>query len=1193
MWGLLCFWLSLALAGGSKGNWVKNPSFEWGDKTSTYDWDLWGAGGDITEKTFLDSHSGQFCLRIIRHRPKDWAGASSISWNPQGVKRWFVFAYVRAKAKGENNFLYLRFWGDGGFFHQMGPRIPPATQGWERVYGFVATPPKANRMDFSVQIWSPPPTEVWIDDVFVTPADEPLPIEEYVKRANIYLKDITPTVIIPGTPCEGRYLKESKNTSSQPGVRRFSPKGQLLYQFPSNLLSSRALKTEFKGEVNLAIANKGKWLPIPPQAIKQEGGMKYATFSLERFPLQVALRVRLSSSRGGEIFKVDFFSEGVDLDMDGIKDSFERFLGVDLKEGSSKRITSPRTSFQTHLGYVPFHDISTDIVIIADNAPHKIHSWRGKGYIPYVMYGFRDGEDWVREHPEEVQTTEDGTKLTCGPGSYYLVPTENRVSKALDYFRKALEGGAKAVCPEEPEFFASAGYSDAFKHAFEKRYGKPWSPSQEPQNRWLWERLKGEMEINILSEIYKLARTYDPSVKTFLLAHSPLNYTESGIVFPHYQMLETGLVDEVIDQTWSDMIRGHTKYAGERKERLVENAYLYYASAVGYAHGKVKGLWFLHDPLADNPSLSIEEYERAYQANVVASLLFPQVSQYEVMPWPVRIFQHIPSWYEQEIMSVIQALSEMKDYDGQAEWFNPHGEVGVVMGDGAVYQRGGPYASDMDCFYGLMLPILYAGYALDIPHLERFTEVGYLDKYRVLLLSYDPQKPLSPDVNFALAEWVKKGGALILFGGDDPFNEVEEWWRKEGFPSPQDHLLSLLGIDVNTRKVWRAEEGDYKVALETSYKGRLGENRGWYEIDLTPYLARAGEVFVKFEDTIKGDGWGPALFKARIEGKRNGEPFVIEFTPKTEEEARYMFLDHGSSTFGELRFADGQSYWIYRFPLGRNVEAKVFLDIQNQFRVSVADSDPRALLAQLVPAGDNEIAKEVPVLPLSGGTSLTTYEVPEGQEIYKVPGNILPGKVSFHKEVGKGMIYFFGFTPAICARTPEGAKCLQRVVDCALKRFGKTLFSPGKMLLKRGPYIICKSFTEEVEFQGNLIDIFNPGIPLEKRHKVERGGWCLLRDMSDRMKGDGPTILWATSKLHWQESSSNLIRVLLSGPEATSARMRIFLGGKRLKKIEALNAKGEREEMDYEMDGETALLKYQNRADGIAMKIYFEGGKQR
>jgi hypothetical protein len=84
--------------------------------------------------------------------------------------------------------------------------------------------------------------------------------------------------------------------------------------------------------------------------------------------------------------------------------------------------------------------------------------------------------------------------------------------------------------------------------------------------------------------------------------------------------------------------------------------------------------------------------------------------------------------------------------------------------------------------------------------LENFTVTNYLNGFRVLLLSYDGQKPLSPDVHRPLADWVKQGGVLVVCDADaDPYLKVRDWWNSDGrnYATPREHLFEQLGLTAS------------------------------------------------------------------------------------------------------------------------------------------------------------------------------------------------------------------------------------------------------------------------------------------------------------------------------------------------------------------------------------------------------------
>jgi hypothetical protein len=155
----------------------------------------------------------------------------------------------------------------------------------------------------------------------------------------------------------------------------------------------------------------------------------------------------------------------------------------------------------------------------------------------------------------------------------------------------------------------------------------------------------------------------------------------------------------------------------------------------------------------------------------------------------------IPESYATELADRLNALADMHcRMSGMA----PRADRGALaISDTLMYQRdASPSDPHLSSLFGLALPLVKNGTALEMAQLERAAEPGYLDSSRLLLLTYEGQKPLSPEVHEAIAEWVRRGNALLLFGVGDSYNEVREWWNEDGmrYDRPQDHLTELLGL---------------------------------------------------------------------------------------------------------------------------------------------------------------------------------------------------------------------------------------------------------------------------------------------------------------------------------------------------------------------------------------------------------------
>ncbi len=116
----------------------------------------------------------------------------------------------------------------------------------------------------------------------------------------------------------------------------------------------------------------------------------------------------------------------------------------------------------------------------------------------------------------------------------------------------------------------------------------------------------------------------------------------------------------------------------------------------------------------------------------------------------------MPPKYATELQTVINTLNDLKQ--PRVEWDCGTAGIGVLVSDSLMFQRGEPTPSDphLGNVYGLAMPLLKRGLPVTPGQLENLTVTNYLNGFRVLLLSYDGQKPLSADVHAPLADWSRQ-----------------------------------------------------------------------------------------------------------------------------------------------------------------------------------------------------------------------------------------------------------------------------------------------------------------------------------------------------------------------------------------------------------------------------------------------------
>ena len=157
----------------------------------------------------------------------------------------------------------------------------------------------------------------------------------------------------------------------------------------------------------------------------------------------------------------------------------------------------------------------------------------------------------------------------------------------------------------------------------------------------------------------------------------------------------------------------------------------------------------------------------------------------------------IPKPYETELQTVIAALGDMKQ--SAVRWENAGTRnTGVLISDTMMFQRADPQPSDanLGSFYGLAMPLVKRGVPVEPVQIESAAAPGFLNRYKLLLLTYEGQKPPTPEFHSALwPNGCATGGALVVVDDDgDPYNAVREWWNTapHSFATPRQHLFEAL-----------------------------------------------------------------------------------------------------------------------------------------------------------------------------------------------------------------------------------------------------------------------------------------------------------------------------------------------------------------------------------------------------------------
>ncbi len=460
--------------------------------------------------------------------------------------------------------------------------------------------------------------------------------------------------------------------------------------------------------------------------------------------------------------------------------------------------TGTRTTFQASVSYAPVHAIPTDSVMVYGDSASAFKAWDGSGaYTIDMMIAInRASLSYVeqdKDRAKDIQTTASGDYLVHSTGgAYYMVPTP----RWTEYIWKMLDGIAKTYHPdmiavEEPEMWHSSGYSEGFKAEWKTYYGEDWQdPASSPEAGFKSMRLKTYLFERLLKDISERMKKNYPDIKLVIATHSTVNYNAWSITAGVNHYLALGVLSGVIGQTWSDTVRSTFQYAGYSMRDEYANAYVEYISYVDSVSHEL--FYALADPMSDG-GYPEEEARFMYRQTLAAQLMVPEIQRFEVLPWVNRAFTSVSADYKSIQMGIYNMLNDLSGKDVRIEAGTPG--ITYLLSDSVSWiQTGNDWANPSSAgVYGLTMPLVYSGIPVKMAAMDQLTDPQQLSNVSVLIVSYDNQLPDREEINQAIADWVKKGGTVLVATGHTAYWDMQgQSWSEAG--SPLNDLINRLGL---------------------------------------------------------------------------------------------------------------------------------------------------------------------------------------------------------------------------------------------------------------------------------------------------------------------------------------------------------------------------------------------------------------
>lgn len=558
-------------------------------------------------------------------------------------------------------------------------------------------------------------------------------------------------------------------------------------------------------------------------------------------------------------------------------------------------IDGPR-SYSGVVNYDTMH-VNTDMAATA-----------GQGY-PYLMkeFNFNFPGEYAELHPEDLQYTASGEPYGSRP---YVLLTR----QYMDYFIR--EHLLPSLTPDtamcsivEPEMLRRGLYGDTYKQLWQEHFGTPWvDPLSSPEAVFQSQRLNIFTHTRAIETYADAIAAVSPDIQLNIAPHSTVAYSlyDGGITGGVHHMLATRRAGSLTAQVWSNTIAGAIPCGGVVQEYPFVRGYLGYGSFVDAARYYGIPLYALDDAMSDTAEGQNEPYWRILNHDqIVASLMQSDVNRWQFI-YPDRSFTNVSDRYRTEQTNIHHAALDISGQDYRFTGGTPG--IALLLSDTLSWQteHNGWARSAYQCYYGLTTPLVTDGIPVRQKAMECITSPDDLQGVTLLMVSYDCMKPLSEQVNTAIAEWVRDGGTLLYLGGHDAYeNMTGEWWSpSEKGGTPLNNLLLHLGL--NDVSVTRPEGGallewaspSYQAELENE-GGMLVQNDGFHAAfagAAHPILTAGGQTIGFTSAVGQGHVVACSLSSAAYGDSRSGANLLRQLTRYALQYTNYSYVSANAFT---------------------------------------------------------------------------------------------------------------------------------------------------------------------------------------------------------------------------------------------------------------------------------------------------------
>ena len=566
------------------------------------------------------------------------------------------------------------------------------------------------------------------------------------------------------------------------------------------------------------------------------------------------------------------------------------------------------------------------------------------------------------------------------------------------------------------------------------------------------------------------------------------------------------------------------------------------------------------------------EHPRVYFSTLTAALMFPTTRPVISLP------SEASADYTATLLSALQAVEAMAERR-EAELDAGMEGIGMLWSELSDPSGSGDLSAQEPLT--VAMPLVRAGIPLQLISPSRLANADALSQLRLLIWMAEVVPLLGEDEAAVLADWVRRGGWLLIIGAPASSLHATAAVNTTSLPA----LATLLGLNLKLSDLSDKSDKSGKLdsALAWQEVARHGNqpeqgtlNRRWVEIDLSPYGGQT--VYLRFSDSLPDTGWGARLRQVRLEA--DGRTLTA-FYPGTAVERLFLYA-HSKSLLMQTgeRVADGDAWFVYRVALPRASHLLLRVELAQEWCVELSRQPPfpeRVLMRQRT---------DLPMLTLRHGERLVAYELAGAETLYLYtpPSETrsAPATLGVLQAVGRGGIVLLGFSGRAFGNSPNGEMQLRQLIRFVMGRAGQRYRERSRFTMRRGDWVVAYGTYRMTLLRGTYLDVLDPRLPILNDVPLEPRMPRLLLRVEERLKRAG--LLHTNAQRVLQHETAHQLAYLLKGPEGVAGVARLSIRNLQ-GQVQLLDSWGRSVPMNVERSGATLLVRWHMSESGHVLIV--------